>query len=243
MANPQTENGYTPIANEILEALARFNLSAYESRVLWYIIRKTYGWHRKHDLISLSQIVVGTGIKKGHVSRTVKSLISHSIVTRLGNKQIGFQKDYEQWSKNQIQKLPNEVTNNKTDTKVTYPGQKVTSLGNKKLPVEEPQKIIKKLTKEIVITSKDTQPDPRVKEVMLALEERRGFVSPRHAAECKAVKNMLRRHSSEEIMACYESERGRAFWQDKALYMMNVDGQIDFWKQRQRTQEEYSPYD
>ena len=55
MANPQAENGYTPIANEIVEALYRVNLSAYESRVLWYLCRKIYGWSKKTDWIALSQ--------------------------------------------------------------------------------------------------------------------------------------------------------------------------------------------
>ena len=43
MANPQSENGHIDIANEIGEALSRINFSAYESRILWVIWRKTYG--------------------------------------------------------------------------------------------------------------------------------------------------------------------------------------------------------
>jgi len=33
MASPQKENGFTPIANEIIEALCKVNLSPYESRI------------------------------------------------------------------------------------------------------------------------------------------------------------------------------------------------------------------
>jgi len=55
MANPQPENGHTDIANEIIEALWKINLSSYEWRVLLYLLRKTYGWHKKTDQISLSQ--------------------------------------------------------------------------------------------------------------------------------------------------------------------------------------------
>ena len=47
MANPQLEDGYTKIANEILEALAGINLSPYEGRALFFLIRKTYGWKKK----------------------------------------------------------------------------------------------------------------------------------------------------------------------------------------------------
>jgi phage replication O-like protein O len=97
MASPQLENGYTPVANEILEALVKINISPYESRVLWFVIRKTYGWHKKTDWISLSQIVEGTGIAKPNVCRTIKSLTGKNIIVRPDSKHVGLQKDYEKW--------------------------------------------------------------------------------------------------------------------------------------------------
>jgi phage replication O-like protein O len=106
MASPQIENGYTKVANELLEALARINLDPYENRVLLFIIRKTYGWHKKMDWISLSQIAMGTGIRKSHISRTINSLEERNLVIRGSNKHIGLQKDYERWKK----KLPKEAT-------------------------------------------------------------------------------------------------------------------------------------
>ena len=57
MANPQLENGYTKVANEILDALVKIRLSPNESRLLWFIIHKTYGWHKKTDRISISHVV------------------------------------------------------------------------------------------------------------------------------------------------------------------------------------------
>ena len=97
MANPQLENGFTMVANEILEALVKINLSSYESRVLWFIIRKTYGWHRPSDWIALSQIVKGTGIDKRNVWRTMKSLERRNLIIRPNPKQLGFQKNYALW--------------------------------------------------------------------------------------------------------------------------------------------------
>lgn len=104
MASPQIENGFLKLANEIVEALARTNLSAYQSRVLWVIFRKTYGFGKKEDWISNSQIVELTGLHKAHISRTVRDLADRNIVTKRGNK-IGFQKDYQQW-----RELPKGVT-------------------------------------------------------------------------------------------------------------------------------------
>ncbi len=134
---PQLEDGYTKIANEILEDLCHINLSAYQTRILHFIFRKTYGFNKKEDWISVSQIVSATGIHKSHVSRTKKELLLRKLVISNGNK-IAFQKNSTLWKE-----LPKEVT-------VTNLGQKVTNLG-KKLPVQADTKetIQKKITKEI----------------------------------------------------------------------------------------------
>ena len=79
-ASPQAEDGFIRIASEIVDALCKVNLSAYESRVLWFILRKTYGWQKKTDWISLSQFSKGTGLDKRHVHRTLKRLQEREIV-------------------------------------------------------------------------------------------------------------------------------------------------------------------
>ncbi len=131
MANPQKEDGHVDIANEIVEALARVQLSGYESRVLWIIFRKTYGWHKKEDWITNTQIAEMTGIAETHISRTIKILIRKNIVTRIGKK-ISFQKDYDRWKK-----LPKLVSIKKLpilDKKLPELVKKVTKNGRKKLP-------------------------------------------------------------------------------------------------------------
>lgn len=100
MASPQKENGYTKIANELYDAIARWHLSSYESRVLIFIIRKTYGWNKKSDWISLSQFVEATGIRESHVSRTISLLVKQKIVTKGGKRRepmYSVQKNYSLW--------------------------------------------------------------------------------------------------------------------------------------------------
>ena len=133
MANPQKEDGHVDIANEIVEVLAKTYLSSYESQVLWAIFRKTYGWHKKEDWITNTQISNMTGIAESHISRTIKKLIRRNIIIRNGKK-LSFQKDYEKW-----EKLPKQVTNKKLPIqdkklpkqviKVTQMGQEVTQTG------------------------------------------------------------------------------------------------------------------
>ncbi len=98
MANPQLEDGYTMIANEILENLMRVQLSANQWQVLLCIIRKTYGFKRKVDRIANSQICEATGLGKEVVSRSLRKLHEAHIIVRSG-KVIGFQKDWESWQK------------------------------------------------------------------------------------------------------------------------------------------------
>ncbi len=101
MANPQLENGYTKIANEIVEALCGINLSPYESRVLWFLFRKTYGWNKKADRVPLSQFAKGIGLDRRLVHRTIERVLAKNMIVRTGSRQrpsYGFQKDYEKWN-------------------------------------------------------------------------------------------------------------------------------------------------
>jgi phage replication O-like protein O len=104
MANPQVENGHTEIANELLEAIIKTPMSDYEHRIFWLIIRKTYGFKKKQDWISQTQIVQETGILRQHVSRTIKKLIDKNMIVK-DNRHLSIQKDYEVWL------LPKQVTN------------------------------------------------------------------------------------------------------------------------------------
>ena len=110
MANPQKENGYTAIANEIMDALCKIRIPGEERQILDCILRKTYGWHKCEDAISLSQFSLMTGIKNTHVIRAINGLLSKKVIsiTENGNckaKVYKFIKDYHVW-----RPLPKKVT-------------------------------------------------------------------------------------------------------------------------------------
>ena len=134
MAKPELEDGYTQIAHEILEKLARMPLSPNQWRVLLVIIRKTYGFHKKVDYIANFQIVEATGLCKAVVSRCLKQLNDAQLITRRG-KYIGFQKDWERWRKLAEQstlgsKLAEQSTSEKLaipSTELAIPSTKVSS--------------------------------------------------------------------------------------------------------------------
>lgn len=101
MASPQKENGFTPIANEILEQLVKIDLLGAELRVLLFIIRKTYGYQKKFDRISFTQFEKGTGISRQTINKTIKNLMSKGLIVKIclpgGNIGYSFIKDHENW--------------------------------------------------------------------------------------------------------------------------------------------------
>src|SRR3990167_111760 len=100
MASPQKENGYTVIANEILDELAKIRISGEARQVLDVIIRKTYGFHKKQDRIALSQFSQLTGLCGKSVCRAINKLIKMDIVIKISSSEGNiyvFQKDHDKW--------------------------------------------------------------------------------------------------------------------------------------------------
>ncbi len=100
MASPQLENGYTRIANEIMEALAHIRISGEAWQVLGVIIRKTYGFNKKEDKIALSQFCLATGLKKNTVCRGLHKLFSMNLITKKENgiaNIYALNKDFDTW--------------------------------------------------------------------------------------------------------------------------------------------------
>lgn len=97
MASPQKENGFTPIANEILDELVMLRIPASEKDVLMFVIRKTYGYHKKEDKISITQFELGTGLSRPTVVMALKNLVSRNILNRSIKLYYKFNKNYECW--------------------------------------------------------------------------------------------------------------------------------------------------
>jgi phage replication O-like protein O len=95
-------DGHTDIPHEVLEALAKENLSPNEWRCLMVILRLTWGWHKRKDRIPLSKFVKKTGIKKQNVSNTIARLIERNmIITDYDTKgtTYRFQDKFEKWKR------------------------------------------------------------------------------------------------------------------------------------------------
>lgn len=103
MAEPQIENGYTKIANEILEALAKQPLNGTQRRILDVVFRYTYGFSRKEHELSLSYISKASNMNKQQVKRELDDLILKSIIHVVSeasfksSRVIEFNKNYDTW--------------------------------------------------------------------------------------------------------------------------------------------------
>ena len=76
----QLENGFTQIANEILEGLATTKLNGTQLRILLVVFRYTYGFKRKQHKLSESFIAKATGIHKQQIKRELSQLIQDGII-------------------------------------------------------------------------------------------------------------------------------------------------------------------
>lgn len=101
MSSPQLENGYTRIANELLDAIIRHDFSKREYQVLLAIIRKTYGYQKKADELGGSQLAEMTGLHRQHVVSTVAALVKKKVLVKSSGKfasNIGINKNYNEWT-------------------------------------------------------------------------------------------------------------------------------------------------
>lgn len=72
--------GYTRIPNEIIEAMPL--LGNAELRVLLAIARKTLGWQKECDRISVSQLATATGLTSRNTQSALTSLLEKGLIVR-----------------------------------------------------------------------------------------------------------------------------------------------------------------
>ena len=106
MTDVQLENGYTMIANELLDALCKYDFppkTNIPEKIILFVLRKTYGYHKKTDVISLSQFQ--KGIKQKNRTNLVywlNYLVQARILVRERLEQenqvkYGLNKNYDEW--------------------------------------------------------------------------------------------------------------------------------------------------
>nr|WP_154325067.1 replication protein [Pantoea sp. 201603H] len=110
-----TDNGYTRIANELLEAIASADLTARQLKLMLAYVRKTYGFNKKTDRIADEQIAQITGLSRQNVNKAKKELLSMNCLVMEGS-QIGINKEVSAWQFSKCLQVSNFVS--KPETKI-----------------------------------------------------------------------------------------------------------------------------
>lgn len=102
MANPSVKNGHIDIANEIAEKFARCPLSGEQWRLLWVVLRQTWGWKdgdRKKDFdwVSLSQFEEKTAMKRPNIVRNLRLLVAYKLLLKTENG-YGINQNHDEWA-------------------------------------------------------------------------------------------------------------------------------------------------
>jgi phage replication O-like protein O len=103
MANPSIKNGHIDIANELAEKFAYTPLTGEEWRILWVVLRQTWGWKgeeidrkKDFDYISIGYFEDKTGMKRANVARILKKLVARKLLLR-SEKGYGINQNYDLW--------------------------------------------------------------------------------------------------------------------------------------------------
>lgn len=106
----QLADGFTMLANELMERVLGFGFSHREQSVVFTIFRKTYGYGKKEDDISASQIGAMCNVARNHVTSTLNLLAQRNVINKRAGRFgsiIGIQKDHRKWiTAEQMKALP-----------------------------------------------------------------------------------------------------------------------------------------
>ncbi len=111
--NPQTEDGYLRISNELWDAWMCSRFSAREDRLLKVIVRFSYGLNRTFALLTRTDLAHFMNDHLPNVDRIMKSLqtkgvISVEIGEHRGELRLSLNKHYQDWQVDQTLKRDTE---------------------------------------------------------------------------------------------------------------------------------------
>lgn len=79
---PIEEPNYTQVPNYIMDHLHEFSSEA-ELKVVLVVARKTFGWHKDRDVISLSQLEAATGMTRSSVVAGLEAALADGWIERV----------------------------------------------------------------------------------------------------------------------------------------------------------------
>ncbi|WP_428398254.1 replication protein [Marinobacter salarius] len=111
---PSLNDGYCKVVNALAEGLASHPLTSIQQRVVWAVIRMTYGWGKPKDVIAAIQLSEVSGLTRQQCSSTLTQLIEYGVITREGGSRspIKINTKISQWE------LPKKATKGRISERV-----------------------------------------------------------------------------------------------------------------------------
>jgi len=97
---PELDDGYFRLSNEFYDALYVFRLKPTQHIVFGVLVKKIWGWGKKEDDISLSQLSIMTRLSESHISLALNSLESLNLISKKRSRYgqlISINKYYKTW--------------------------------------------------------------------------------------------------------------------------------------------------
>lgn len=219
MANPQLEDGYTRIANDLLEAVYSSDLNGTQLKIVLCIWRFTYGFQRKEHGFSEGFISRAIGRHKNQVGPEIQKLVARKIIrvekeaTFTGPRVLAFNKNFEQWVQKDGQPVNLLIPSENTDCTVSkFTDTPVSEFTDQEKKVFKES--IKEKNKEKEIVSKDTIRSTDVQRVVdawndIGITQITG-IKP-DTQRYKLLKARLREYSLEQILQAIGNVKDSAF--------------------------------
>lgn len=244
------EDGTTPIANLLLEAVAMAKLSGLQKGAICHLWRMTYGWldekgsRKKECKISISDWMKALDSTKSRTSEALSGLSKKNIIIRRisdtwGGYYYKLNTNISQWNSNcldfekfyKLEGLPftgtvaqnGTVPNNDNSSENDNSCLKRTGTVAQNGTEQLPKTEHHTiLYKEILNKDKEM-----VDEVFLRLDKIRGYKTTKRNQEKKSIKNMLeKKYTLDQIISTWEMIKSDKFWDNKEVFMMTVESQI-----------------
>lgn len=150
---PQVKDGFVRIANELFDAIL-LKLNSYRhTKVALAIIRKTYGYRKKEDDITISQLAELTGIHRNHVGAALKALEQMRVINpvRAGRHglMIGINKHFDQWQEEAIKERGKATKTVATSTNLVAESTKTVARNSNQNSCNEQPKQLQEATKTV----------------------------------------------------------------------------------------------
>ncbi len=203
---PQIEDGHLDIANELVEQFAKLHLSGNEWQVLWAILRKTWGWHKKEEWISNSQLQNMTSLNRRRVIEAKIVLVQRNILLvrksalATAVQAVGINKNYNMWQFDLVRKSAPPSAENRTAS-----AENRQTLVRKSAPYKRKHITKETITKENIVTNvtSDTKNKQDQKDTNYFIDLFK-VVNPSYA---KLFANKTQRQSIESLRKTYNDER------------------------------------